>query len=399
LDIASSSSRRGLAITMFWCCVPDTDEDSQTQGVVFNTNFVDAVSISEELDRKPPTRSEVVEEKAPLVVVEEAPVKDVKEEKTTDNHPAVPEAVVLEEPQQQQPKPEFESPKVESQPQPQPQSTPEVEVPPAEPTPKDTFVVDAKPPDELLPMYSIRVEKTDHRSFGAQFDLTDPDRPVIIKVLPDTHLGGGMPGPCPTVGSALVSVNDKILGGPDMVRKLRERGPISATFKEPRRRTFVLPKGEGSHGLDVKPTSSDELGLLVFACIGRASTCGLQVRDFIVEVGGQKGKPDALYDMLRNATSDIEVGVLTYNEEAKQRTVIIPQGDGPLGLEMKEVKKGAPTLGLYVLSSAGRGAAAGVRTRDTIIAVNNKFGTPAELYGLLRAGGKDMKLVISTPSS
>lgn len=345
---------------MLWCCVADADVDSSSSpGLVGNVPVVDQVSLSETYDSKPlPT------EQAPAVDKEE-PAKQVQEELPADNQPAV----VVEETQ---------------------------EVPKAEPEQQ----VDAQQPtDELLPMYTISLSKTDDKSFGAQFDLTDPDRPVIVKVLPDTYLSGGLSGPCPTVGSALVSVNDKIVDGPGMVRKLRERGPVSATFKEPRRHTVVLPMGEGPHGLEMKPTSSDELGLFVHAVSGRASTSGLQVRDFIVEIDGRKDKPQALYDTLRNATSDIRLGVLTYNEEAKQRTVIIPQGVGPLGLEMKEVAKGVPAPGLVVISASGRAAAAGVRSRDSIIGVNGQFIAPAALYSLMCAGGKDLKLVISTPSS
>lgn len=362
---------------MFWCCAADNDLDSSSQGLVSSTSLVDAVSTTEEVDSKP-TRTEepaVIEE--PVKVVEEPPAAAPEPEKEVvqeeDNQPA-PVAEVVVEPQ--------------LQPEPETAAQPEPEV-----------KLDALPPDELLPMYTINIRKTDHQSFGAQFDLTDPDRPVIVKVLPDTHLSSGLPGPCPTVGSALVSVNDKVEDGSSMVRQLRASGPVSATFKEPRRRNLVLPKGEGAYGLDLKPTSSEELGLFVHAVSGRATNTGLQVRDFIVEVNGQKAKPQDLYNAIVNATSDVKLGVITYNEEAQQRTVVISQGDGPLGLEMREVSKGVPAPGLYVLSSTGRAAAAGVRSRDTIISVNGQFIAPAQMFQLLRAGGKDLKLTVSTPSS
>lgn len=362
---------------MFWCCAADNDLDSTSQGLVSSSSIVDAVSITEELDSKPIRSEELAVTEQPVKVVAEPPTAVPEPEKEVfveqDNQPA-PVVAVVEEPQLQ-PEPETAA-----------QPDPEVKL-------------DALPPDELLPMYTISISKTDHRSFGAQFDLTDSDRPVIIKVLPDTHLSGGLPGPCPTVGSALVSVNDKVEDGGSMVRQLRASGPVSATFKEPRRFNVVLPKGEGAHGLDLKPTSSEELGLLVHAVSGRATQTGLQVRDFIFEVNGQKNKPQELYNAIVNATSDIKLGVLTYNEEAKQRAVLVPQGDGPLGLEMKEVSKGVPTPGLYVLTSSGRAAAAGVRSRDTIIGVNGQFIAPAAMFALLRAGGKDLKLAITTPSS
>lgn len=255
----------------------------------------------------------------------------------------------------------------------------------------------AQPPDgELLPMYTVSVSSIAGKSFGAEFDLTDQDRPIITKVLPDTYLSSGLPAPCPTIGSALVSVNDKVTNGPDMVKLLQGKGPVSAIFKEPRRRTIVLSPGAGSQGLDLKPTSSDDLGLLVLTSSGPT---GLQARDFIVEVNGQRNTPQVLHDMVCISTNGVQLGILSYSEEAQQRTVIVPKENGPLGLELKEVSKGVPAPGLYVLSSTGRAAAAGVRSSDTIIGVNGQFIAPSQLFGLLRAGGKDMKLVIMTPPS
>jgi hypothetical protein len=263
----------------------------------------------------------------------------------------------------------------------------------------NTIPVTQPPEGELLSMYTVSMSKTDGRDLGADFDLTDQDRPIIIKILPDTYLSSGLPTPCPTIGSALVSVNDRVSNGPDMVRLLQDKGPVSAIFKEPRRRTIVLPEGGQSQGLSCKPTSCGDLGLLVLAVSGQAALAGLQVRDFIVEVDGQRNIPQVLHDMVRNSTNGVQLGILSYSEEAQQRTVIIPKGDGLLGLELKEVSKGVPSPGLYVLRSTSRAAAAGVRSRDVIIGVNGQFIAPSQLFGLLSAGGKDMKLVIMTPAS
>lgn len=249
----------------------------------------------------------------------------------------------------------------------------------------------------LLPICTVTVDKTGAKNFGASFDITDPQRPVLIKILPDSALGKLVSlnsQRSPQVGSALVAVNNKLSKGSDMVRALRTSGPLSATFKAPRIAIVSIPEGEGPLGLGFFRTS--DLGLFVKSSMGRAASAGVQARDFIIAVNGEKKNADEMFDIL-STSKHVELEIWSYNEESRQRTVIIPKGDGGLGLELMPIPEG-DNIGLKVVNVSGRAAASGVRIWDTIVAVNGLAKNPKELFEDLQQPC-ELKLLISTPAS
>lgn len=253
---------------------------------------------------------------------------------------------------------------------------------------------------QLLPMYTVTLNTSGAKSFGACFDITDPQRPVLVKIVPDSplgqHISVNSPSRCPQIGSALVAVNNKVGKGSDMVRRLRISGPVSATFKAARITTVKIPEGEGSLGLEIVSATSPALGLIVKSSTGRAASAGVQARDFIVAVNGEKISATEMFDILRTSKHP-ELEIWSYNEEAQQRTITIPKGDGELGLDLLPISEGS-TNGLQVVGVTGRAAEAGVRSMDIIVATNGVAKNPKELYEDLRQPCQ-LTLLISTPAS
>lgn len=264
-------------------------------------------------------------------------------------------------------------------------------------------------PDQLE-MYTVTLSKTKDESFGVSFDATDPNRPVVIGILPNSALGRSISASSssryPKVGSALVAVDGKASSGADMVKALKTSGLISATFKEPRIKTITIPEGEGPLGLQVR--QSRELGLLVTSSSLRAAAAGVQARDYIVAVNGEK-KNRLMLEMLQ-ASKDHQahqLEVWSYNEEARLGMVTIPKGPGALGLELQPVTTADNTglqfrnehnSGLQVVNATGRAAAAGLRSMDIIVSVNGLVRSPKDLFDGLREPC-DLKLYVSTPAS
>eukprot|EP00930_Biecheleria_cincta_P009158 TRINITY_DN110831_c0_g1_i1.p1 TRINITY_DN110831_c0_g1~~TRINITY_DN110831_c0_g1_i1.p1 ORF type:complete len:239 (+),score=43.55 TRINITY_DN110831_c0_g1_i1:35-751(+) len=161
--------------------------------------------------------------------------------------------------------------------------------------------------------YKVELEWTETRSSGIVFDLSDSRIPVVLSIEPGSDFenwNAKFPELEVETGHGLMSVNDEVLSGAEMVAKLKGAGHVSLMFKLPLIRTVKLSKKGRPLGFFLARTGTS----LVVESVtsgGTAALAGIKESDRIVAVNDREGGPLDLNDMIRKC-EELEVRLASY---------------------------------------------------------------------------------------
>eukprot|EP00440_Ansanella_granifera_P007775 gb/GFBE01008410.1/.p1 GENE.gb/GFBE01008410.1/~~gb/GFBE01008410.1/.p1 ORF type:complete len:360 (+),score=88.53 gb/GFBE01008410.1/:1-1080(+) len=162
----------------------------------------------------------------------------------------------------------------------------------------------------LLPTFKVAARNTGE--LGLILDVTDPVRPLVLDIAPETVLATWnsscrrfMKSQVIQPLDALLTVNGESGNTADLVAKLAEMQPnglARLTLRHPQTLNIVVTKSEVGLGLDLKP--SEKAGLLVTrvdSSFKQDTLAKISVSDRIIAVNGQEDSAEKMLELIEAA--------------------------------------------------------------------------------------------------